>query len=213
MEDFQIYILQVNAGLVVFYLLYRMLFSRDTFLRIRRLFLFSIVILAFVYPLISLASWLEQGNALPGMVVGYAEMLAVVTPVAPQPAAEQSLFTWQRFLIWIWSGGSLVLTLRMAVQLAGICRFAIRVKNRAVIMFRSLLCRRLQLLSLSSVGFLSIRPITKSGNFMRLSYTSLLMSANGIHWICYSGRYFVSFSGSIRLSGFYVKKSGRIWNF
>lgn len=32
MEDFQIYILQVNAGLVVFYLLYRMLFSRDTFL-------------------------------------------------------------------------------------------------------------------------------------------------------------------------------------
>lgn len=42
MEDFQIYILQVNAGLVVFYLLYRMLFSRDTFLRIRRLFLFSI---------------------------------------------------------------------------------------------------------------------------------------------------------------------------
>ena len=99
MEDFQIYILQVNAGLVVFYLLYRMLFSRDTFLRIRRLFLFSIVILAFVYPLISLASWLEQGNALPGMVVAYAEMLAVVTPVAPQPAAEQSLFTWQRFLI------------------------------------------------------------------------------------------------------------------
>ena len=80
MEHFQIYILQVNAGLVVFYLLYRMLFSRDTFLRIRRLFLFSIVILAFVYPLISLASWLEQGNALPGMVVGYAEMLAVVTP-------------------------------------------------------------------------------------------------------------------------------------
>ena len=85
MEDFQIYILQVNAGLVVFYLLYRMLFSRDTFLRIRRLFLFSIVMLAFVYPLISLASWLEQGNALPGMVVGYAEMLAVVTPEALQP--------------------------------------------------------------------------------------------------------------------------------
>ena len=131
MEDFQIYILQVNAGLVVFYLLYRMLFSRDTFLRIRRLFLFSIVILAFVYPLISLASWLEQGNALPGMVVGYAEMLAVVTPVAPQPAAEQSLFTWQRFLIWIWSGGSLVLTLRMAVQLAGICRLAYQGKKQS----------------------------------------------------------------------------------
>ena len=196
MEDFQIYILQVNAGLVVFYLLYRMLFSRDTFLRIRRLFLFSIVILAFVYPLISLASWLEQGNALPGMVVGYAEMLAVVTPVAPQPAAEQSLFTWQRFLIWIWSGGSLVLTLRMAVQLAGICRFAYQGKKQS--------CHHVPVIAL---------PITKSGNFMRLSYTSLLMSANGIHWICYSGRYFVSFSGSIRLSGFYVKKSGRIWNF
>ena len=36
MEDFQIYILQVNAGLVVFYLLYRILFSRDTFLKTPR---------------------------------------------------------------------------------------------------------------------------------------------------------------------------------
>ena len=53
MEDFQIYILQVNAGLVVFYLLYRMLFSRDTFLRIRRLFQYSIQKMAFVYTLIS----------------------------------------------------------------------------------------------------------------------------------------------------------------
>ena len=48
MEDFQIYILQVNAGLVVFYLLYRMLFSRDTFLRIRRFIsFFPSFILAF----------------------------------------------------------------------------------------------------------------------------------------------------------------------
>ena len=53
MEDFQIYILQVNAGLVVFYLLYRMLFSRDTIFRIRRLFHDSIVIQAFEYPLIT----------------------------------------------------------------------------------------------------------------------------------------------------------------
>ena len=49
MEDFQIYILQVNAGLVVFYLLYRMLFSRDTFLRIRRVFIFYIGINGFLY--------------------------------------------------------------------------------------------------------------------------------------------------------------------
>lgn len=48
MEDFQIYILQVNAGLVVFYLLYRMLFSRDTFLRIRRLFFPSLYWLLYI---------------------------------------------------------------------------------------------------------------------------------------------------------------------
>lgn len=130
MGDFQIYILQVNAGLLVFYLLYRMLFSRDTFLRIRRLFLFSIVMLAFVYPLISLASWLEQSNALPGIVVGYAELLTVVAPVAPLPAAEPSLFTWQQLPIWIWSGGSLVLTLRMLIQLAAICRLACQGKRQ-----------------------------------------------------------------------------------
>lgn len=121
MEDFQIYILQVNAGLVVFYLLYRMLFSRDTFLRIRRLFLFSIVILAFVYPLISLASWLEQGNALPGWLSGMPKCwrwLLLWLRNLPQnnrfsPGAVPDLD-----LEW----GSLVLTLRMAVQLAGICQ-------------------------------------------------------------------------------------------
>lgn len=182
MEDFQIYILQVNAGLVVFYLLYRMLFSRDTFLRIRRLFLFSIVILAFVYPWFRWYPGWSKVMPCPGWLSGMPKcwrwLLLWLRNLPQNNRFSPGSGSWSGFgvgevLCWhsVWRSSWLVSVDSL-----------IRVKNRAVIMFRSLLCRRLQLLSLSSVGFLSIRPITKSGNFMRLSYTSLLMSANGIHW-------------------------------
>lgn len=43
MKEFYIYAVQVNVGLLLFYLLYRILFSRDTFFLVRRLFLFTII--------------------------------------------------------------------------------------------------------------------------------------------------------------------------
>lgn len=93
MKDFYIYIVQVNIALLVFYLLYRLLFARDTFLAIRRLFLLTSVVLAFAYPLMPCVSWLGSREPLQVVVVNYTEVLtAAVTVVAP--AREGSVWSW-----------------------------------------------------------------------------------------------------------------------
>lgn len=123
MKDFYIYIAQVNVALLVFYLLYRFLFVRDTFLEIRRLFLFTVVGLAFLYPLVSLSSWLQPEEPLQIMMVNYSEILTgAVAVVAPVQVA--SWWTWQHILFMVWGGGALVLLLRMLVQLVIVCRMA-----------------------------------------------------------------------------------------
>lgn len=128
MKDFYIYIVQVNIALLVFYLLYRLLFARDTFLAIRRLFLLTSVVLAFSYPLIPCISWLESRAPLQVVVVNYTEVLtAAVTVVAP--VAEVSVWSWQNLLLLIWGTGSLILAGRMLFQLAAVCYLAIRSKH------------------------------------------------------------------------------------
>ena len=51
METLFIYIVKVNIALAVFYLLYMLLFSKDTFLRLRRYYFLSAIIFSLVYPL------------------------------------------------------------------------------------------------------------------------------------------------------------------
>lgn len=128
MEDFYTYILQVNIALVVFYLLYRLLFVRDTFLGIRRLFLFSVIFLAFVYPVVSLSSWLEQQPVLPAVVIGYAELVAITA--SPIPVESEAGIAWQEIVMWIWGSGMLILFGRMLFQLG--CILSMRIKGRRV---------------------------------------------------------------------------------
>ncbi len=126
MEDFYVYILQVNIALVVFYLLFRLLFFRDTFLGIRRLFLFSVIFLAFVYPSISLSSWLEQRPVIPAVVISYAELVTVTAPSIP--VENGAVIVWQEMVMWIWGGGVLILFGRMLSQLG--CILSMRINGR-----------------------------------------------------------------------------------
>lgn len=127
MEDYYIYIIQVNVALLVFYLLYKVLFARDTFLEIRRLFLMTVVALAFSYPLISFSSWLEPQQPLQVVMVNYTEMLSGAVAVFI-PQEEATIFTWQNGICLLWGMGSLYLFLRMLVQFMVVCRMAYRGK-------------------------------------------------------------------------------------
>ena len=51
METLFIYIVKVNIALAVFYLLYMLLFRKDTFIRLRRFYFLSAIIFSLAYPL------------------------------------------------------------------------------------------------------------------------------------------------------------------
>lgn len=118
------YVLQVNVGLLVFYLLYRGLLARDTFLGMRRLYWWAAWVLAFLYPLVKLGVWGRTETPLQVVMADYAEaMTVVVSAVAPEEAATWS---WQDGLALLWAAGASALLLRMLVQLAVVCRLARR---------------------------------------------------------------------------------------
>ena len=124
METFYMYVLQVNVGLLVFYLLYRGLLARDTFLGMRRLYWWAAWVLAFLYPLVELGVWGRTETPLQVVMADYAEaMTVVVSAVAPEEAATWS---WQDGLALLWAAGASALLLRMLVQLAVVCRLARR---------------------------------------------------------------------------------------
>lgn len=118
------YVLQVNVGLLVFYLLYRGLLARDTFLGMRRLYWWAAWVLAFLYPLVELGVWGRTETPLQVVMADYAEaMTVVVAAVAPEEAATWS---WQDGVALLWAAGASALLLRMLVQLAVVCRLARR---------------------------------------------------------------------------------------
>ena len=124
METFYMYVLQVNVGLLVFYLLYRGLLARDTFLGMRRLYWWAAWVLAFLYPLVKLGVWGRTETPLQVVMADYAEaMTVVVSAVAPEEAATWS---WQDGVALLWAAGASALLLRMLVQLAVVCRLARR---------------------------------------------------------------------------------------
>ena len=127
METFYMYVLQVNVGLLVFYLLYRGLLARDTFLGMRRLYWWAAWVLAFLYPLVELGVWGRTETPLQVVMADYAEaMTVVVAAVAPEEAATWS---WQDGVALLWAAGASALLLRMLVQLAVVCRLAGRGKR------------------------------------------------------------------------------------
>ena len=123
MEDFYIYIIQVNVALLVFYFLFKLLFSRDTFLEIRRLFLLTIVALAFSYPVFTFSSGWKIQQPLQVAMVNYVEILTEVATVVA-PTETDPVYTWQDFIWVLWGIGSMFLLFRVLVQLCIVCRMA-----------------------------------------------------------------------------------------
>ena len=55
-----LYLLQVNVGLILFYALYKLVCTRDTFFRSRRFILIVSLVLPFILPFIDVREWLES---------------------------------------------------------------------------------------------------------------------------------------------------------
>ena len=124
MEAFYFYILQVNIGILAFYLLYRFLLAHDTFLEMRRAYWWLVWATVFAYPWVELHA--VRGEAMPLQVVmaDYVETITLVaSAVAP---VEAPSWTWQDALAGVWALVAAVLVVRFLVQLAVVCRLAWR---------------------------------------------------------------------------------------
>lgn len=122
MRDFYIYILQVNVGFIVFYLLYRILTVKDTFFEVRRFFLLTVLLFTFTYPLIPLGEWLKDKQPLQEMIIDYTEFIAQAVVFPEAPVEEKTFFTLENGLLVLWFAGSMMLFSRFFIQLVAILR-------------------------------------------------------------------------------------------
>lgn len=126
------YLLKVNIALLIFYLFYKLLLSRDTFFGLRRLMLILIVITALIYPLFDLSGWFDRtdnpvsiiyNRLLPDILIG--RNLSAVEP--------QSNNQWiiNGFSLLYWAGVTL-LTIRSGMELFCIFRSLKRTRRISV---------------------------------------------------------------------------------
>ena len=77
-SDFS-YFVKVNVALVLFYALYRLLFNKDTFFKLRRTILLVFYGVSALYPLMNIQDWIRGQKPIAEMVQVYATMLPEVT--------------------------------------------------------------------------------------------------------------------------------------
>jgi len=108
MGTFVVYIIKSAVCLIIFYLFYKLLLSKDTFHRFNRIALLSLLLLSFVVPFgaISLHSSSEMGQKMAVMedfVVQTAPLNVAPTTVVSTPAESSQL--WVMILILIYLAG------------------------------------------------------------------------------------------------------------
>jgi TonB family protein len=118
MNDALMYFLEVNIAIALFYLFYRLFFAGDTFWKTRRYYMLFSILLSFVYPFLSVESWLQKQEPVQKMIVDYAT-LPEFTVTAVQ---ETSVFSLGNISMAIYGLVILILLVRFILQLASILR-------------------------------------------------------------------------------------------
>lgn len=128
-----LYLLQVNFGLVLFYALYKLVCTRDTFFRSRRFILLLALVLPFVLPLVDVREWLESRDSLI-MLTHFDYSVVLPEIVVGSEAAEAGngvwvLSDWVKYLYLV---GMLVLSVRFLVQACSLWHLILRTPEQTV---------------------------------------------------------------------------------
>ncbi len=113
-----IYLLQVNVGMTLFYLFYKVFFADDTFWKTRRLYLLLSFVASFAYPLLSIESWLSQPEPVQTALVRYTTLPEIVI----SPNQQASTISLENILIGTYLLVVFALAVRMLAQLLAILR-------------------------------------------------------------------------------------------
>jgi TonB family protein len=124
MNDLLMYFLKVNIAIALFYLFYRLAFYNDTFWATRRFYLVFSILLAIIYPFISVSGWLERQEPMQAIMASYVQLNVVTVTVAPV-----SVMTLENLLLAAYGIISCSLLIKMVVQLVSILRWRLKGKK------------------------------------------------------------------------------------
>ena len=112
-----IYLLQVNLGIILFYALYKLIYTRDTLFNSRRLILMLSLILPFIIPLIDIREWMEMSDSLV-MLTNFdysATIPEIVVGTAEAETGNQVLII-SEWIKYIYIAGIIALSIRLVIQ-------------------------------------------------------------------------------------------------
>lgn len=128
-----LYLLQVNVGLILFYALYKLVCTRDTFFRSRRFILIVSLVLPFILPFIDVREWLESGDRMIMLThFDYSAVLPEIVVGSEVAETGNRVFVLSEWIGYLYLAGVLVLLVRLVVQAFSLYRLIIRMPEKAI---------------------------------------------------------------------------------
>lgn len=128
-----LYLLQVNVGLILFYALYKLVCTRDTFFRSRRFILIVSLVLPFILPFIDVREWLESRDRM--IMLTHFDYSAVVPEIVVGSEAVETgnrVFVLSEWIGYLYLAGVVVLLVRLAVQAFSLYRLIVRMPEKEI---------------------------------------------------------------------------------
>ena len=127
-----LYLLQVNVGLM-FYALYKLVCTRDTFFRSRRFILIVSLVLPFILPFIDVREWLESRDRM--IMLTHFDYSAVLPEIVVGSEAVETgnrVFVLSEWIGYLYLAGVVVLLVRLAVQAFSLYRLIVRMPEKEI---------------------------------------------------------------------------------
>lgn len=128
-----LYLLQVNVGLILFYALYKLVCTRDTFFRSRRFILIVSLVLPFILPFIDVREWLESGDRM--IMLTHFDYSAVLPEIVVGSEAAETgnrVFVLSEWIGYLYLAGVVVLLVRLVVQAFSLYRLIVRMPEKEI---------------------------------------------------------------------------------
>lgn len=128
-----LYFLQVNVGLILFYALYKLVCTRDTFFRSRRFILIVSLVLPFILPFIDVREWLESRDRM--IMLTHFDYSAVLPEIVVGSEAVETgnrVFVLSEWIGYLYLAGVVVLLVRLAVQAFSLYRLIVCMPEKEI---------------------------------------------------------------------------------
>ena len=128
-----LYLLQVNVGLILFYALYKLVCTRDTFFRSRRFILIVSLVLPFILPFIDVREWLESRDRM--IMLTHFDYSAVLPEIVVGSEAVETgnrVFVLSEWIGYLYLAGVVALLVRLAAQAFSLYRLIVRMPEKEI---------------------------------------------------------------------------------